>query len=190
MIPDPASYALLRAPFFFLRHGETEPNRLGLATGMTDVPLNDAGRRQAEAAARALAGRGVNAIFSSPLRRARDTAEYVAQQLGLPISIVDDIAERNWGEFEGQPKELRVWGAQPRGGEGLDEFTQRTLRGLARIPGGGRTLVVAHSGTFRVLCASLGLPHRGPQVGNAHPLHLRPPDMPDGKWVMEPLARA
>lgn len=188
MTPDPATCALLHAPFFFLRHGETEPNRMGLATGMTDVPLNDAGRRQAEAAAKALAGLGIDAIFASPLRRARDTAEYVAQRLGLPVSIIDEIAERHWGEFEGQPKELRVWDAKPRGGEGLDEFTGRTLRGLARIPGGMRPLVVAHSGTFRALCAWLDLPHRGPQVGNAHPLRLRPPDAPDGKWVMEPLA--
>jgi len=187
MTPDPAAYPLLGAPFFFLRHGETEPNRLGLATGITDVALNAAGRQQAEAAAQALAGRSIDAIFSSPLKRARDTAECVAQVLGLPVSIIDEIGERNWGEFEGRPKELRVWDAQPRGGEGLDAFTQRTLRGLAKIPGGRCSLVVAHSGTFRVLCAWFGLPHRGPQVGNAHPLRLLPPATADGKWIAEPL---
>ena len=188
MTPDPTTCPLLGAPFFFLRHGETEPNRLGLATGITDAPLNAAGRLQAESAAHALAGREIDAIFSSPLKRARDTAECVAQVLGLPVSIIDEIGERNWGEFEGRPKELREWDAQPRGGEGLDEFTERTLRGLAKIPGGHRTLVVAHSGTFRVLCAWLGLPHRGPQVGNAHPLRLGPPVSPQEKWVIEPLA--
>jgi broad specificity phosphatase PhoE len=186
--PDPATYPLLGAPFFFLRHGETEPNRLGLATGMTDAPLNDAGRQQAEAAARVLVGRGVDAIYSSPLRRARDTAQCVAQALGLPVSIIDDIQERNWGEFEGRPKELRVWDAQPRGGEGLDEFMQRTLRGLARIPAGMQPLIVAHSGTFRALCAWLDLPSRGPQVANAHPLRLLPPDNRSEKWMVEPLA--
>ena len=188
MTPDPMAYPLLGAPFFFLRHGETEPNRLGLATGVTDVALNAAGRQQAEAAAQALAGRGIDAIFSSPLKRARDTAECVAQVLGLPVSIIDEIGERNWGEFEGRPKGLRVWDAKPRGGEGLDEFTQRTLRGLARIPAGGRPLVVVHAGTFRVLCAWLDLPPRGPQVGNAHPLRLGPPASPQEKWAIEPLA--
>ena len=188
MTPDPATCPLLGARFFFLRHGETEPNRLGLATGITDVELNVAGRLQAEAAAQVLGGRDIDSIFSSPLKRARDTAACVAQVLGLPVTIIDEIGERNWGEFEGRPKELRVWDAKPRGGEGLDEFTERTLRGLARIPGGGRPLVVAHSGTFRVLCAWLGLPHRGPQVGNAHPLRLLPPAAAKGKWIMEPLA--
>src|SRR6185436_9362130 len=94
--------ALFRAPFYFLRHGETEVNRLGLVSGQSDVELNETGWRQARAAAQRLRGRGIGAIYSSPLKRARDTAGCAAAVLGVEIVIVPQLAERNWGELEGR----------------------------------------------------------------------------------------
>ena len=180
------SCALFQAPFVFLRHGETESNRRGLTAGMTDVTLNATGGQQARAAAAALIGRNITALYSSPLKRALETARCVAEALDLPIVIIPQLAERNWGALEGRPRELRVREAAPPGGEALEEFTRRTLAGLAAIPAGGLPLVVAHSGTFRVLCAHLGIEARA-QVENCCPLRFVPPHMAAAPWAVEPL---
>ncbi len=182
---ESAAYPLFQAPFYFLRHGETEVNRLGLVAGATDVALNATGWRQAEAAAESLKPCGIDAIYSSPLRRARDTADCVAQALGLQITIVPELAERNWGELEGKPRELRVRDATPPGGEGLEEFTRRTLTGLANISGGGLPLIVAHSGTFRVLCGRLSIRAPAAPVENSRTLRFGPPSAHGGEWVIE-----
>ncbi len=176
---------LLAAPFCFLRHGETENNRLGLVAGASDVPLNATGLAQAQAAARRLAGSGIDAIWSSPLQRARDTAQCVAAVLGLDIVIVPELAERNWGDLEGRPRELRVRGVTPPGGESLESFHARTLAGLARVTSSRLPLIVAHSGTFRVLCEWLDIPQQAAPVANSQPLRLRR-DIA-GQWISEAL---
>jgi 2,3-bisphosphoglycerate-dependent phosphoglycerate mutase len=88
-------------PFFFLRHGQTDWNAQGRIQGHTDVPLNATGVAQAQAAAGRLAGRGIDWIVSSPLARARATADFVAARLGLPVHLDDDLKERRFGAFEG-----------------------------------------------------------------------------------------
>jgi broad specificity phosphatase PhoE len=187
MNPEKPPCPLFTAPFCFLRHGETEVNRLGLTAGATDVPLNPSGWEQAETAAQQLKGRGIDAIYSSPLKRAHDTAARVADALGLPIAIVPELAERNWGELEGKPRELRVRDATPPGGEGPEEFARRTLAGLARIPRSGLPLIVAHSGTFRVLCARLGVEAPAAPIQNARPLRFVPPPAAGSSWTVEAL---
>src|SRR5207253_1326141 len=122
---------LFDGPFLFLRHGETEVNRLGLIAGSRDVPLNDTGRAQARAAAALLARRGIRAVYSSPLVRARSTAECVAAALELPLVQVRELAERDWGALEGQPRALRRDDATPAGAEELQAFVRRTLEGAA-----------------------------------------------------------
>jgi probable phosphoglycerate mutase len=181
-----ASCALFQAPFVFLRHGETETNRLGLTTGMADVALNATGRQQADAAAAVLIGHGIDAVYSSPLRRALESARRVGNALNVPVVIVPELAERNWGALEGKPRERRVREAAPPGGEGLEEFTRRTFAGLARISGGGLPLIVAHSGTFRVLCAYLGIEALA-QVENSRPLRFVPPYPASSQWTVQPL---
>jgi broad specificity phosphatase PhoE len=187
-VPDRSvsACALFQAPFIFLRHGETETNRLGLTAGMSDVPLNATGRQQARDAAAALVRRGIEAIYSSPLQRALETARCVSDMLNLPIVIVPHLAERNWGALEGQPRELRVREATPPGGEGLEQFRRRTLAGLAQIPAGGLPLIVAHSGTFRILCDELDIEIRA-QVENCRPLRFMPPQTAGARWALEPL---
>ena len=178
---------LFGAPFYCLRHGETELNRRGLVAGQTDVELNETGWQQARAAAELLRGRGIGAIYSSPLKRALDTAGCVAGVLRLAIVVVPGIAERNWGEVEGKPARSRAREATPPGGEALDEFTRRTLAGLASIPGGGVPLVVAHSGTYRVLCGELGIPQPARAIENSRPLRIVPAAPAATRWTVEPL---
>jgi probable phosphoglycerate mutase len=180
---DHEGAALLSAPFYFLRHGETELNRLGLVAGATDVPLNDTGWRQARAAAARLADTGIDAIWSSPLTRALDTARCVADTLHLEVNVIAALAERNWGTLEGKPRELRAQFESPPGGETLGQFRARTLRGIASISTSRAPLVVAHSGTFRVLADRIGLPALAAPVANSVPLRLYRDRTSGGVWM-------
>jgi probable phosphoglycerate mutase len=179
------SAALLAAPFCFLRHGETESNRLGLAAGASDVPLNATGLAQARAAALKLAHTGIDAIWCSPMLRARDTAACAAEALGLDITIIAELAERNWGEHEGKPRKLRVWDMTSPGGESLEQFRSRTLAGLQQVRASRLPLIVAHSGTFRILSDWLHIPQQTEQVTNSLPLRFVP--TATGNWNIELL---
>ncbi|WP_207480719.1 histidine phosphatase family protein [Arenibaculum pallidiluteum] len=168
----PGSVPLLETEFWFLRHGETTANRDGIVAGTIDAPLTGAGLRQAEAAALRLTGAGIAAIWSSPQLRARESARIVAERLALPVVLVPGLGERNWGEWEGQPRAVLVRGRRPAGGEGPEEFRDRVLAALAAIAPPWPALVVGHSGTFRVLHAALGFGEAGETIGNARPVRM------------------
>lgn len=84
-----------------VRHGETEWNSQGRIQGHFDSPLTAAGRAQAEALARSLAGEPIGAIFASDLGRVRDTAAPTARALGLSVSTDLRLRERQLGVFQG-----------------------------------------------------------------------------------------
>jgi probable phosphoglycerate mutase len=169
-------------PFYYLPHGETESNPSRLNAGSLDVHLTDLGRQQARAAAAALADVPITGVYSSPLRRARETAQPVAEALKLPVTVIEEIAERNWGELEGRPRHLAVRGVTPPGGEPTEDFTQRVLCGFARIET-DVPLIVAHSGVFRVLCVTLYIVRTEGPIHNALPLRFSP--VPGGGWKLE-----
>lgn len=175
---------LLSQPFLFLRHGETDANVADRISGFTDDPLNATGRAQAQAAARLLAGRGIAAIWHSPLARAADTARAVAATTGAPLIALPGLAERNWGIWEGAPRSVLVREATPQGGEGPADFTARIRAALAQITGPFPVLIVAHSGTAREIHGWLGhAPFDRP--ANAAPIEWRP----DGcHWISTPLS--
>ncbi|MGH8642561.1 MAG: histidine phosphatase family protein [Burkholderiales bacterium] len=177
------SIPLFERVFYFLRHGETEFNRLKLIAGSTDVELNDTGRAQAQAAVELVRPLGISHIVSSGLRRARDTAATVAAALGIPHTMVAGLAERNWGALEAKPQTLRGPGETPPGGETVDQFVSRTRAALAEIAAGGTPLIVAHSGTFRVLCRLLAL-DAGEPISNCHPVRFTPPQRAGAGWSM------
>ncbi len=141
-----------------VRHGETDWNAERRWQGHTDVPLNERGREQARRLAASLAGGGVDAIYSSDLTRARETAEIVAGRLGLPVVIDSDLREIDVGSREGLTGEevgIREWD-----GESKEAHRDRTLRSLARIVDGhpgSRVVVVAHGGTLRRMHEHVGL---------------------------------
>ncbi|MGZ9013948.1 MAG: histidine phosphatase family protein [Burkholderiales bacterium] len=174
--------AVFTRPFYFLRHGETETNAAGLVAGSLDVDLTARGREQALAAAEALADEPITGVYTSPLKRARETAEPIAARLRLPLNVVEDLAERNWGALEGRPRRSRIRGVTPQGAETIDEFTQRVLCALARIDE-PVPLIVAHSGVFRVLCRKLAIIEAEAPVTNALPLRFVP--LPEGRWRVE-----
>lgn len=142
-----------------VRHGETDWNADGRLQGQTDRPLSDFGRRQARRLAEELADEQLEAIYSSDLSRARETAEIVADGLGLPVVLDPDLREKNWGTWEGLTavERDRVEFV----GESTEEHQVRILGALRRIserhPGDDLVLVVTHGGSMRrVQTAALG----------------------------------
>lgn len=88
-------------PLIFLRHGESEGNARGLIQGWLDYPLTERGREQAFLAASHLVGAGAATLYSSPLRRARETAEAVSAETAMPIVEEVALSEYHFGEAEG-----------------------------------------------------------------------------------------
>lgn len=144
--------------FALVRHGQTDWNAERRLQGSTDIPLNDIGRGQARDAVAALSGYEWDAIVSSPLSRAAETADLIAAGLGLTVTRrVPELVERSFGPAEGlqdgpELDALRIPGGF-RGAEGEDEAASRglaALEALAEEFRGRRVLVVAHGTLLRV----------------------------------------
>jgi probable phosphoglycerate mutase len=129
-----------------LRHGQTEFSTERRFAGRGDIALTDTGRRQAAAAAGRLTARGIDAIVTSPLQRARRTAESVAAATGAPLSVDDGLVEADFGKWEGLtfgeaaqrwPDEMAAWLASadvaPPGGESLADAARRVVTALDRL---------------------------------------------------------
>jgi broad specificity phosphatase PhoE/ribonuclease HI len=144
-----------------LRHGETPLSAERRFAGRGDIPLTETGKLQAKAAAQRLAARGgVELIVSSPLRRARLTADAVAASTGAPVEVDDGWIETDFGEWEGLsyaeamarwPDEVTAWmndtSIAPPGGESFAAAGRRVLAALDRLLGRaepGRVVVVSH----------------------------------------------
>lgn len=92
---------------YCIRHAESVYNAEGRIQGHSDVSLSELGRRQAEALAATLAALPIDAVYSSPLLRAQQTAEPIARELKLEIQVVPQLIELNAGIFQGKrPDEL------------------------------------------------------------------------------------
>jgi probable phosphoglycerate mutase len=144
--------------FALVRHGQTDWNAERRLQGSTDIPLNDVGRAQAREAAAVLAGQQWDAIVSSPLSRAAETAALIAAGLGLSVARhVPELTERSFGPAEGMQagpelEALRIPGGF-QGAESEDEAASRGLASLEALAGeyrGGRVLVIAHGTLLRV----------------------------------------
>lgn len=181
-----ADIPLFHHPFIYLRHGETESNAAQLIAGSWDVALTRKGLAQAGQAALKLRGAGVTAIYSSALQRARDTAAIIGQELALPVVAIAELNERGWGELEGKPRATRVPGMTIAGLEPPLDFMNRVLRGFARVES-PVPLIVAHSGVYRVLCRTLGLPEAEQPVANCTPLRFVPPAPGFNVWRIDTL---
>ena len=154
----------------FIRHGETAWNRIKRIQGHIDIPLAESGVEQAQllgarCANEARAGARLDAIWSSDLMRAQQTARPIAEALGLPLQLTEGLRERNYGAFQGHdsdeiadrfPDEYAHWqtrdpGFAPPEGESQRAFYHRVLHALepilAKHPE-GRIACVAHGGVL------------------------------------------
>lgn len=151
-----------------VRHGQTDWNAALRIQGHTDIALNALGRWQAAQLMLALADDGLQAIYSSDLQRAVDTARPFADAAGLPVQIEPGLRERRFGRFEGLsfaeiesrwPDDARRWrqrepGFAPGGGESLQAFQARCVAACATLAErhrGQSLLLVSHGGVLDCL---------------------------------------
>ena len=149
-----------------VRHGQSEWNAIGRWQGWADPDLSDLGRQQAREAAGAVGA--VDAVVSSDLQRAAQTALLISESIGVgPVQVESGLRERDVGEWSGLtrteiderwPGSIEAWrsGAMPTppGGETNEVIIERVLGALRRVAGtfdGGEVLAVAHGGVIRLL---------------------------------------
>jgi 2,3-bisphosphoglycerate-dependent phosphoglycerate mutase len=159
------------------RHGETDWNRDGRVQGHTDTPLNETGRAQARALAAELADEPIDAVYSSDLLRAHETARVVAGSHQLDVTSTRDLRERHFGTWEGMTDD-EVLARFPQAASGpwgdaetVDEMTQRVLAAVYRIAEahpGGTVLAVSHGGPLRAVSWHA----RGPDIDSVPNCHV------------------
>lgn len=192
-------WAVLEAPTTLLlaRHGATAYSleKRFSGSGGVDLPLIDLGEQQGQALAREIAARGeATRIVTSPLLRARQTADLIAAATGLGVEVVEDFAECSFGEWDGHtfgevrekwPEEMADWLAStavaPPGGESFDACQMRVRRGLRtlldRFPGDS-VVVVAHVTPIKLLVTdAVGAP-----VDSLYRMELPPCSLSKVAW--------
>lgn len=151
-----------------IRHGETESNIRDIYAGSSEEGLTRRGRLQASEIAQKIARLGSDAVYTSPLRRAVETADLVGRSLGLVPKVESDFMELKLGQWEGLsscqivrrfPNEWRLWNESPAklimpGRETLAELLERMIRRFEKIGSfqqNGRIAIVTHVSNIRVL---------------------------------------
>jgi len=160
---------------YLVRHGQTAWNKEEIFRGRSDVPLNETGLREASSAAEYFRGMEVQAIYSSPLSRAWQTAQKISEVVRREITPLEGINDMSFGKWEGQPlrdvqknhnEMYRQWIEAPHllkipGGESLDEVRTRAMAALEEVIRSHpqKTLIlVSHRVINKVLiCGILGL---------------------------------
>ncbi len=164
-----------------VRHGETDWNVERRVQGHSDTPLNETGRGQARALAAELAGEQIDAVYSSDLLRAHETARIIAEQRGLDVTAIRDLRERHFGTWEGLTDD-EIYARYPQVHDGApwgdaetqEEMARRVLGALLRIAEShpnARVLVVSHGGPLRRVLARCGLESNG-RIENCHVVRL------------------
>lgn len=175
-----------------VRHGNTDWNALGKIQGQTDIPLNELGKKQANALAERLSKdeKLWDAVISSDLQRARQTAAVIADKLGIPLLDGDPrLRERNFGEVEGLtlPERVERWGENWREvAQGLETDDEVRSRGLSFLQDWqkqrpeGRLLVVSHGGFLAQMFDTLCVDLEKQQLGNLSYSILQ---LKDEQWI-------
>ena len=184
---------IIRKPFYYIRHGQTDWNVERRFQGSMDIPLNETGIAQAHAAKDMLRDLPITDIYSSTLQRARVTADIVNEGLNLPITGLDGLQECRFGVYEGQLSPTKGFsedwknGMTPEKAETYIDFTARVFAAInAVLENEGTPLIVAHGAVFWPVHThmQLGLASSLP---NAQPVHLSPPVNGQERWTLTEL---
>lgn len=151
---------------FVIRHGLTELNKKKIVNGQIDEPLAIEGVKQAKAAISVIP-KSVKHIYSSPLKRAKKTANVINTKLNLPISLVDELTEIHMGTLAGKSWEEMESGLElkekhrsvqfdytPHGGESVNDVKKRIISFFKRINSkhtDNEALIITHGGIIRLL---------------------------------------
>jgi broad specificity phosphatase PhoE len=148
---------------WLVRHGETEWSLSGAHTSRTDIPLTDHGRKRAEELRDYLMGTKFDAVFESPMQRARETCAIAG--FGDQAVVEKGLVEWDYGVYEGKTtKEIQaeipgwsVWKNDIVGGETVEHVGERAdgviARALAAAPQGGKVALFAHAHILRILAS-------------------------------------
>ena len=142
---------------YVVRHGETEWNAMNKVLGRTDIPLNDAGIKQAQEIARSLKDVKVDVFLCSPLCRARQTADAISNETGIRYKTDDRLIEQDFGGFEGYDRFDEAYQAAKReyfvrfpGGESYFDMAARVFPLIKELEGTD-ALLVTHGGICRII---------------------------------------
>ena len=153
---------------WFVRHAQSEYNKKKLFTGWHDPDLTDQGVKKAFELKSEYGNIEFNFIYSSPLKRAFQTAEIMSN--GTEFIVDERLKERSYGDWSGQSKDLireevgenelflarRGWSTSPPNGESLRDVKDRVVSFLEDLPKNGKILVVSHGNTIRAISVALG----------------------------------
>lgn len=137
----------MKTRLILVRHAEAEGNYKRVFHGWTDGGITEKGHLQAKSVAERLKAMEIDVLYSSSLKRAIQTAEYISQAKGIPIVRTDKLKEINGGDWEGErwdvlpvkwPREYETWENQPHlhkmpNGEAMEEFQQRLVKEIKYI---------------------------------------------------------
>jgi broad specificity phosphatase PhoE len=170
---------------FIIRHGETDYNKTGKTAGqLFDHPLNIKGIEQAESISKNLPSE-IDAIFSSPLKRAKQTAEIINKNYNLKIELRDELMERNYGSLSGKTwedmakesgipnlKEIdytQKYDYHQFGGESINDVKSRLLNFIEHLENNykdKKVIIVTHGGILKIMHNQFPQKER-PEIGNA-----------------------
>ncbi len=163
--PDALPVVKTATELWLVRHGETEWSKALRHTDHSDIPLTERGRRRARALRASLASQSFERVLTSPLSRARETAELAGYREGVQID--EGLMEWNYGVFEGKTTaelahrlgSFSIWSTPVPEGEEFSDVAARADRVLNELEGtGGRCLVFSHGQFLRILAVRwLGL---------------------------------
>ncbi len=186
---------------FLVRHGRTGWNKEQIFRGTKDIPLDAVGREEALLVGERLKGERITAVYSSPLARAKETAEAIARFYNLEVQVLPGLNDLNFGEWEGMsllavkrqyPDLYQQWLQAPHqvifpGGEGLDAVSSRAMKAVEEIierHPQETVALVSHRVVLKVLiCALLGLDNShfwniGQDTTAVNCFHHQ-----DGRWI-------
>jgi broad specificity phosphatase PhoE len=156
---------------YVVRHGQTESSQRKAYSGRSDIPLTEQGKEQARAAAEQLRDVGVDAVLSSPLIRARDTAQAIADATGAQLTVDERLTEVDYGDFEGLDREQASarfgrafddWRNDPFGSPvpGMEPLADALARARAAtadaIERHETPVIVGHQGILRIVLIAVG----------------------------------
>jgi broad specificity phosphatase PhoE len=168
--PDAGSPRRARR-LYIVRHGETERSVQKAYSGRSEVPLTERGLEQAREVGERLRGVGVDAVYSSPLARAADTARAIAEATGARLKIDERLTEVDYGPLEGFDRDgalehfgepFQAWRDDPMGSplpgtEPLPEALERARSATAEAVAVAECpVIVGHQGILRLVLAALG----------------------------------
>lgn len=152
---------------YFVRHGESEWNVTDQICGQTDVPLTEKGHKQAEETGKNIVESGISAdlILCSPLLRAKQTAQHIAEMTGIPLQVEPRLVEQNFGVWEGaSPRNSKEFHEAKKEfltrygkGESMFQLAQRIYNLLDELKATDKNyILVAHNGISRVIRSYFG----------------------------------